>query len=199
MVKGRIVASAASLALALGAVAGIVGVAGAAPHTGAQPVRVERAAARVAKTYKLTLVINVSGPQPKYVANGGSSADIRLPANTLVSVTLRSYDNGVSVPTAIYGKVSGTVGGTILLAGKAVRAVPLKTIAHTFTIPALGLNVPVPAVKGSAKYVQETFEFKTAKAGTYAWQFYAPCGTGASGWGGPMVTPGQMMGQVTVG
>jgi hypothetical protein len=205
MIQGRVVATGAVFALAAATVAGVVGIAGAAPS---HPATVRTAAHKVHSVkkakkpvaYHLALVVVANGPgAPKFTANGRSSAHIVLPAHTLVTVTLRNYDNGASPPGAPYAKVTGTVGNFMLLNGKKVSSVPVKTIAHTFTVPGIGLNVPIPAVSGKAKYLTETFQFKTGNAGTYTWQCFAPCGTGPSGWGGPMVTPGEMAGSVKVG
>jgi len=43
-----------------------------------------------------------------------------------------------------------------------------------------------------------TRTFEVSKAGTYTWNCFAPCGTGANGMAGPMVTPGWMTGSFTV-
>jgi hypothetical protein len=197
MIQGRVGAVGASLALAAAGVAGAFGIAGAAAH---QHGAVRAQAHKAGHAYHLALTVVVKGPgAPKFTANGRSTAHLDLPANTVVSVVLKSYDDGAAPPPATYAKVTGTVGGVMRLGGKAVRSVSVKTIAHTFTVPGIGLNVPIPAVRGKANVVTATFSFKTGKAGTYAWQCYAPCGTGGSGWGGPMVTPGEMMGSVVVG
>jgi hypothetical protein len=152
---------------------------------------------------KLTLTI-VTGAMihrpgwPKYLADGKSSATIRLPAHALVTVVLKSYDTGSSPPPAHFASVDGTVGDVVRVDGKAVKAVPAKDIAHTFTVIGLDLNVPVPVVPKGQKFVTETFQFVTGKAGTYSWQCYAPCGTGNTGWDGAMITPGYMMGNIDV-
>jgi hypothetical protein len=201
MTSGHIVASAAAAVLVAATTGVVVGITGPTPayQTAAPAAHVATAKPRQAR-YALDLTVVASGPgSPKFVANGRSSARIALPANTLITVVLRSYDNGTAPPPAIYGTVQGTVGNVIKLNGKTVRSVALKTIAHTFTVPALGLNVPIPAVTGNAKYITETFQFRTGKAGTFTWQCYAPCGTGSTGWGGPMVTPGEMTGRVAIG
>lgn len=163
-----------------------------------------RSPSPVARNADLALVIETGAMihRPgwsEYLANGGSSARIDLPAHALVTVTLRSYDDGTAPPTVAYAAVRGTVGSDMRVDGRVVQAVPANAIAHTFTIPALGVNVPVPAVTGSSPYVTLTFRFRTGAAGTYTWQCYAPCGTGATGWGGAMVTPGFMTGSLVVG
>jgi hypothetical protein len=95
------------------------------------------------------------------------------------------------------------------------------SVQHTFAIPGLGINVPVaspttldennalcgtsPCVadtddQAKAPHAVVTFSFMTPKTpGTYRWQCFVPCGLGyVDGNGGPMATPGYMMGQMEV-
>jgi len=95
------------------------------------------------------------------------------------------------------------------------------SVQHTFAIPGLGINVPVAspttvdennalcgtapctaddAADGKAPHAVVTFSFMTPKTpGTYRWQCFVPCGGGyLDGNGGPMGTPGYMMGQMEV-
>jgi hypothetical protein len=95
------------------------------------------------------------------------------------------------------------------------------SVQHTFAIPGLGLSVPVaspntvaennalcttsPCVANTADqalapHTVVRFSFKTPKAGgTFRWQCFVPCGGGfLHGNGGPMGTPGYMMGQMEV-
>jgi hypothetical protein len=95
------------------------------------------------------------------------------------------------------------------------------SVQHTFAIPGLGLNVPVASpttlnennnLCGTSPCVANTsdqalaphtvvkFSFMTPKAGgTFRWQCFVPCGLGyVDGNGGPMGTPGYMMGQMEV-
>jgi hypothetical protein len=94
-------------------------------------------------------------------------------------------------------------------------------VQHTFAIPSLGINAPVaspptvaeenalcgtaPCVASSADQANAphtvvTFSFTTpATGGTYRWQCFVPCGGGyLDGNGGPMATPGYMMGEMEV-
>jgi hypothetical protein len=124
-----------------------------------------------------------------------------LPANTVVTVTIRNFDLGDdSLPAnSPYLQVQG-VTGAATMDGKAFTSLDASHIAHTFTIPQLHLNVPIsgdPA--GDANVVTVTFSFKTpATPGVYTFQCYVPYGTGDSGWGGPMATMGFMRGAITV-
>jgi hypothetical protein len=95
------------------------------------------------------------------------------------------------------------------------------SVQHTFAIPGLGINVPVaspttvaennalcttsPCVastsdQANAPHSIVKFSFRTPKTGgTYRWQCFVPCGGGyLDGNGGPMGTPGYMMGQMEV-
>jgi hypothetical protein len=94
------------------------------------------------------------------------------------------------------------------------------SVQHTFAIPGLGLNVPVASPTtvtennalcgtspcttangdANAPHTVVKFSFLTPKtSGTYRWQCFVPCGGGyLDGNGGPMGTPGYMMGQMEV-
>ena len=95
------------------------------------------------------------------------------------------------------------------------------SVQHTFAIPSLGINVPVAspntvaennalcgtspcvgtdAASGGSPHTVVTFSFKTPSTpGAYRWQCFVPCGGGyVDGNGGPMATPGYMMGQMEV-
>jgi len=123
--------------------------------------------------------------------------DFTLPAGADVTVTITSFDDGAAAVPAQYGKVSGTVGGVETVNGQSEAQVPVAQVAHTFTISALNLNVPIPVAASTQNPTVVTFAFHTPKSGVDAWQCYAPCGSGGSGWGGPMATDGYMTGKVT--
>jgi hypothetical protein len=165
-------------------------------------------------------------PAPKsvaytwYVVNGGNAAHpdwpffsqddknpmpatITLPANATVTLTIKGYDDGGGTVPAAYAKVTGTVGNTETVNGTQESSFKASgQIAHTFTVTGLGLNIPVVAATDQGSTVVPSVTvvtFKTpAKAGTYSWQCYQPCGTGSAGWGGPMATPGWMMGTLQI-
>lgn len=130
-------------------------------------------------------------------------AEFTVPAHSLVTVTIRNFDSGQAQVPAAYLRVQGTVGGTIAVAHGVrgnvavlpvthLSAVAANDVAHTFTVPALGLNVPIPPAS------TVTFSFRTGAAGSYAWQCFAPCGTGPTGWSGAMAALGYMQGHITV-
>lgn len=141
---------------------------------------------------------------PAYVPS-----DFTLPANSTVIVTITNFDNATPLPkgSEIYAKVSGTVGGTMTTApikaaypnraagpSQTLAALDPAAVAHTFTIAALGINVPIPAMS------RTTFTIHTGAPGTYAWRCMDPCGAGATGWGTAMsARAGFMEGTLTVG
>lgn len=169
--------------------------------------------------YKLTLVetmnmwnpSNPMGPtQASFFVLGSnglqSAASITLPANRLIQLTIVSYDGATPNSTNQMGVVTGTVGndiylmnGTIAMMGNMtwgmnVSSIPAAGLAHTFTVPQLGINIPVVGMSTVVAYI------KFDKAGTYAWVCETPCGfpgpTAASS--GAMATSGWMQGQIVV-
>ncbi len=161
----------------------------------AQVPAAHHAAATVHKT--LTIITNDKKGWPEYKG----AAVVTLPKNATVVLTIRSYDDGAApLPSNVifYDKVMGTVGSKETVDGKSVSSVANKDISHTFTIPNLGINLPIPAAAtGKSVVVQATIH--TGKAGTYNWQCYAPCGSGKNGEQGAMVDAGYMKGVVKIG
>jgi hypothetical protein len=147
----------------------------------------------------LNIIINQPGMQqdwPAYAPN-----KLVVPANSLVTVTIRDYDLGdTPLPHGSpFTTVQGTVNGMATVNGQPYASLAPEKVAHTFTIPQLHINVPLPgdAPKG-ASYDTVTFTFHTGKAGSYTFQCLDPCGTGSNGFEGPMVTRGYMIGTLTV-
>lgn len=147
----------------------------------------------------LSILINQPGMQKDWP--GYSNTHLVVPANSVVTVTIHNYDLGdTSLPAGSpFGRVQGTVGNVATANGKAYSALALNKVAHTFTILQLGLNVPIPgdAPRG-ANFATVTFTFQSGKPGTYTFRCFDPCGSGASGWMGPMLTKGYMVGTLTV-
>jgi hypothetical protein len=134
---------------------------------------------------------------PAYIA----STPLTVPANSTVTVTIRNFDLGDAALAANspLANVQGTVGGTALFNGTQYSSLDAAKVSHTFTIPQLGLNVPIPGdAPDNASFLTVTFSFHTGKAGTYTFQCYAPCGTGTDGFGGPMGSMAYMKGTLTV-
>lgn len=131
-----------------------------------------------------------------------SPSDITVPKGATVVLTITSYDDGTApLPSGMtYNNVTG---GTETVNGQAVTSVPNANLAHTFTVPALGLNAAIPAAPtaaagGPRQATTVVFTFKATKSGTFTWQCMAPCGSGANGMGGAMATNGYMKGTLTV-
>ena len=124
-------------------------------------------------------------------------ADVTVKAGIPVTLTITNHDDGSAPLTPALSTYDNVQGGTETVDGKAVTSVPNADVAHTWTVPALGLNVVVPvAPTGGTNTV--TFTFTPAKTGSFTWQCYAPCGTGSDGTAGPMSTNGWMRGTLTV-
>jgi len=123
-------------------------------------------------------------------------SDVTFAKGDTVVLTIKEYDDA---PTALpAGSPYGTVkGGTMTVDGVAGTDVTNANISHTFTIAALGINVPI--TKAPEGGVSTTvFTFTVDKAGSYTWSCMTPCGGGADGMTGSMATKGWMKGNVIV-
>lgn len=172
--------------------AGLIAGCGALTTTSAQtPPQTTASQSPVQVVHLKTSILNGNWPQftpTNFTATKGET----------VVLTITSFDPGVSVLPATFAKVSGTAGGTELVNGKAVHQISPNQGAHTLTIPALGINIVVPAVPVGQKSVTVQATFRVTKSGNFVWQCMAPCGTGPSGWSGPMAEKGYMGGQFDV-
>ena len=138
-----------------------------------------------------------------------------LPAHTQVNMTIIQYDTGGPLRNQFLGRVTGTIGGTMSLNGQSTSLIDSNSgngVAHTFTIPTLGINVPLAANSATAKNLCSAapcptnsahntirFSFMTPGAGEYPWQCFLPCGLGfLYGNSGPMQTIGFMDGFLKV-
>ena len=147
----------------------------------------------------MDIVVNQPGLQKDWPAF--SQSNLVVPAHSLVTVTIRDYDLGnTPMPqNAHFTTVQGTVGTTATVDGQNFSSLAPDKIAHTFTIPQLNVNVPLPGDGAQGKdYNTVTFSFRTGAAGTYTFRCYDPCGTGPMGMMGPMMTQGYMIGTLTV-
>ena len=172
-------------------------------------------------SYNLTLVITHKNyynssitSQPRYYVLEGnqlvSSANIYVPSYATIHLTIIDYDNGNATAPPQYLNVMGTQNNMEFIVnqtnahvtnqsstvGSYTHQVSAASIAHTFTLFNKNnqeiLNVPSPYE--STVYTT----FTTQGAGYFTWQCEADCGSGASGWGGAMVTPGWMTGSFIV-
>ena len=164
--------------------------------------------------YVLTLVItngngfnSSAGAQPAFFVLGPkgleSSAKISLPSNRLIELVIVDYDDGnatLNVPNdnVVSGTTNGTIfaasnaninasqgtAGIVLNGGKTLSSVPAALVAHTFSVPSLNLNIPIPLSSTVVAY------FSISTTGTYAWFCETSCGLAA------MSTAGWMRGSV---
>lgn len=121
-----------------------------------------------------------------------SPSDITVPAGKKVTLVITNYDD-VATPLTTGLPYNRVMGGSETVDGARVSYVSNKTIAHTFTVTGLGLNIAIPKAPTGGS-VTVTFTFTARKAGTYTWQCYSPCGSGNNGTAGPMMTNGFMQG-----
>lgn len=141
----------------------------------------------------------------------------KVPAGSTIDVTILGYDGCTPLRNPFWGKVTGTAGDV-----ENVDGTPISTlnswgscsVAHTFSIPSIGLNVPVASPTSlkdnnslcgtspctSGPHTTVTFSFKSpSEPGDYFWQCRVPCGLGyLDGFGGPMQTVGFMTGEMEV-
>jgi hypothetical protein len=135
----------------------------------------------------------------------------KVPANSIVHVTIYQYDGASGLRNPFLSAVQGTVGGSETVDGKTLTAINPEEASHTFVIPQLGVFVPLPGVPEEAKNQCEfapcegaahrtvTFSFRTGKKGRFRWQCFVPCAAGTiDGFGGPMQTLGYMDGFIEV-
>jgi hypothetical protein len=136
----------------------------------------------------------------------------RVPANSLVHVTIYNFDGKSGLRNPFLAQGRGLVGGAFAINGKRTTAINPDDASHTFAIPTLGVIVPVEGVGDDAPHqcgyapcsmsdAHETitFTFRTGKRGQYRWQCFVPCAAGfVYGFGGPMQTVGYMDGYVNV-
>jgi hypothetical protein len=147
------------------------------------------------------------------------SNEFQVPANSLVTMTIRQYDSGGSLNNPWFANVRGTVGGTATITapdGKVTTTdhVDPDNVGHTFTMrgvpgvdPAFFLNVPLPtnanlpndqANQDAGQYYTVQFSFLSGPKGTYAWNCEFPCGQMVASFGGVMGAYGYMSGFVHV-
>ena len=163
----------------------------------------------------------LNDPHPTWVSYYGVDAKSQnwqhkttyvLPANTLVHVTIYNYDSASALRNNWFGQPTGTVGGVISLNGKTTNAIDPDSASHVFSIPQIGLAVPIQGISDNAKnpcgnapcplsfdHTTTSFTFRTPGKGLYRWQCFVPCAAGfIAGFGGPMQTVGYMDGFMKV-
>ena len=137
-----------------------------------------------------------------------------VPAGSKINMTILGYDGCTPLRNPFWSKVTGTVGNVARVNGKPVSVINSWSgcnVGHTFSIPALNLNVPMASPPLTASlcgtspctsgpHTVMTFSFLTPRQpGTFFWQCRVPCGGGfLDGFGGPMQTIGFMTGNMQV-
>jgi hypothetical protein len=138
----------------------------------------------------------------------------KVPAGSTVDMTIIGYDGCTPLRNQFFGKVTGTIGGVASFNGTPetqLNSYSGCNVGHTFSIPDIGLNVPMgsPSLTAnlcatspctSGPHVTMNFSFHVPKTpGSYFWQCRVPCGGGfIDGFGGPMQTFGYMTGNMEV-
>ncbi len=152
-----------------------------------------------------------------YLVQDGSgrwhhSTVFKVPAHSLVTVTVYQYDTATGLRNPFWSQVRGTLGSTMTVDGKSMHALPPDDASHTWAIPDLGVSVPLKGVADDAKnqcsaapctlaqaHTTVTFTIKTGKPGMYRWQCFVPCAAAfIYGFGGPMQSIGWMDGYLHV-
>jgi hypothetical protein len=127
----------------------------------------------------------------------------KVPPNATVRVTIDQQDGPSGLRNEFLGLVRGTIGNSMTVNGKTMQAIDPTLAAHTFSVPDLGVSVPLLGVdannpKNTDNFV--VFSFKVPSSGIFHWQCFVPCAAGTLyGNGGPMQTLGYMDGQIEVG
>jgi hypothetical protein len=187
--------------LVTGVVAGAVVLTGSACSSTSNPAA---SPTKASKTVSLSMVGKIdadTGPAGTFTSKehwpAMAPSDLTFAKGDTVVLTIKEYDDA---PTALpagspYNKVAG---GTMTVDGFAETTVPNADIAHTFSIPELGINLPLTKAPGGGGFSTTVFTFKVDKSGTYTWHCFTPCGGAPNGMGGSMATNGWMQGRMTV-
>jgi hypothetical protein len=131
-----------------------------------------------------------------------------VPAHSLVHVTIYNFDGASALRNPFLSQVEGTVGGDMRLNGKTTKVIDPDDASHTFTVPQMGVSVPIKGVGDNAPnqcaempcslsktHETITFTIRTGKPGRIRWQCFVPCAAGfIDGFAGPMQTIGYMDG-----
>jgi hypothetical protein len=135
----------------------------------------------------------------------GPTPNFQVPANALVTVTVRQYDGGAALNDPWFANVRGTIGNVATIDGRVVHAINPNRVGHSFLLQSLPgaasgflVNVPFPAVNGdwgdSGKHRTIVFDFVSGPKGTYVWNCEFPCGQMIGLFGSAMSTFGYMSG-----
>jgi len=143
----------------------------------------------------------------------------KVPPGSTFHVTVFGFDGCTPLRNPFWGKVTGTVGNVEVIDGKPTSVLNSWgncAVAHTFSIPSIGLNVPIaspttlkenqalcstsPCSPSSGPHTVVSFTFRSPTIpGDYFWHCRIPCGLAyIDGFGGPMQTLGYMTGNMEV-
>jgi len=152
----------------------------------------------------------VQSPQGQWV----HTTVFQIPQHSRINVTIVNYDSGSPLRNQQLGQVTGTAGNLATLNGKPFRVINSNAgngVGHTFSVPSLGINVPLYGNNGNANLCGAApcttssphqvikFSFMSPGPGNYRWQCFVPCGSSfLFGNGGPMSTLGYMGGFMQV-
>lgn len=162
------------------------------------------------------------GDWPSYLVqrpdgSWAQSTTFTLPANSTVRVKVLEYDTQTGLRNNFFALPQGVEGGTLTIddgtGADTVSSVDPSQVAHTWTIPGMGISVPLVGVANDApnqcttapcdeSTTHRTIEFviRTGRKGHFRWQCIVPCAPPGFlyGNGGPMQTVGYMGGFVDV-
>jgi hypothetical protein len=185
------------LAVTVVAVSGvIVGVRAAATQLASAPPKV----ALVSGTVTEPMVIQTGKMDGRKGWPRFTNSSWTVKAGQTVVLEVTNYDDGTAPlmgSQSMYSSVMGTSGGSEAVDGQSTSSMAPEDVSHTFTVLALGLNLPIPAAPSGGS-VTVVARFVPKKTGTFLWQCYAPCGSGTNGMGGAMSTAGWMEGYIRV-
>lgn len=152
----------------------------------------------------------VQSPQGQWV----HTTVFQIPQHSRINVTIVNYDSGSPLRNQQLGQVTGTAGNLATLNGRPFRVINSNAgngVGHTFSVPALGISVPLYGNNGNANLCGAApcttssphqvikFSFMSPGPGNYRWQCFVPCGSSfLFGNGGPMSTLGYMGGFMQV-
>ena len=85
----------------------------------------------------------------------------KVPAHSLVQVTIYQYDTATGLRNPFWSQVRGTTGGAMAVNGKTMNALPPDDASHTFAIPDLGRQ---RAAQGRRRRREEPVQRRTLHA-----------------------------------
>ena len=189
--------------IGVGLVIGVIAVTASACGGSGSTTTAKTAAAPAAKTVNIEMIGKIDadkGPTGTFTSKehwpAMAPSDLTFAKGDTVVLTIKEYDDA---PTALPAgsPYNAVTGGTMTVDGAAATTVSNENIAHTFSIPELGINAPL--TKAPEGGVSTTvFTFTVDKSGTYTWRCFTPCGGDPKGMGGSMATKGWMQGNVVI-